>query len=86
MWLYPTKSTGYEEVLKKFNEWSVIFVTPTRVVTDRGSAYTSKAFEEYMIANGIEHVLSTTGVARDNGQIERVNRSILSITAKLSSD
>lgn len=34
----------------------------------------------------VEHVWSTTGVARGNGQIERVNRSILSIISKLSAE
>jgi len=49
-------------------------------------AFTSSRFEEYTKSNGIEHVWTTTGVARGNGQIERVNRCILSIISKLSID
>ncbi|XP_070136089.1 uncharacterized protein [Drosophila bipectinata] len=44
------------------------------------------AEQYYMKENGIEHVLSTTGVPRGNGQIERVNRTILSIISKISAD
>jgi len=44
------------------------------------------AFEEYVKRNGIEHVLTTTGVPRGNGQVERINRSILSIISKLSTE
>ncbi len=84
VWIYTTKSTGADEVLKKMEEWSNVFRNPSRIITDRGVAFTSGAFRDY--ANGFEHVLTTTGVARGNGQVERINRSILSIIFKLSTE
>jgi len=64
-------------------EWSNVFGNPSRIITDRGVAFTLGAFEDYLKRNGIEHVLTTTGVARGNGQVERINRSILSIISNL---
>ncbi|XP_046865558.1 uncharacterized protein LOC124459848 [Drosophila willistoni] len=78
------ESTGYEEVIKKITDWSVVFGFPRRIISDRGVAFTSNAFAECLNENKVEHVWTSTGVARGNGQVERVNRSILSIIAKLS--
>jgi len=86
VWMYPTKTTGADEVLKKLQEWSDIFGNPARIVSDRGAAFTSSSFEEFVKEENIKHVWGTTGVPRGNGQIERVNRSILSIISKLSSE
>lgn len=86
VWLFPTKSTGCEEVITKLTDWSNVFGFPRRLISDRGVAYTANAFAEFLSSNMVENVWSTTGVARGNGQIERVNRSILSIVAKLSAD
>ncbi|KAH8409637.1 hypothetical protein KR215_004167, partial [Drosophila sulfurigaster] len=74
VWLYPTKTTSSEEVLQKLRNWSDVFGNPCRIISDRGSAFTSAAFESYVKENGIEHIWSTTGVPRGNGQVERVNR------------
>ncbi|XP_033252071.1 uncharacterized protein K02A2.6-like [Drosophila miranda] len=86
VWMYPTNITGADEVLKKLREWSDVFGNPARIVSDRGAAFTSSSFEEFVKEKNIEHIWSTTGEPRGNGQIERVNRSILSIISKLSSE
>jgi len=86
VWIFTTKSTGADEVLRTMEEWSDVIGNPSRIITDRGVAFTSGAFEEYVKRNGIEHVLTTTGVPRGNGQVERINRSILSIISKLSTE
>ena len=86
VWLYPTKSTNAEEVVRNLKSWSDVFGFPMRIVSDKGAAFTSNLFSEFCRESNVEHVLTTTGVARGNGQIERVNRSILSIIAKLSTD
>jgi len=81
--MYPTKTTGAEEVRKKLREWSDIFGNPARIVSDRGPAFTSSSFEEFVKEENVEHVWGTPGAPRGNGQIERVSRSILSIISKL---
>ncbi|XP_037931269.1 uncharacterized protein K02A2.6-like [Teleopsis dalmanni] len=85
VWLYATKSMGYEEVLRHLTKWSDVFGSPARIISDRGAAFTSNAFIEFVNTNGIEHILTTTGVPRGNGQIERVNRTISAVISKLSS-
>ncbi|XP_049291122.1 uncharacterized protein K02A2.6-like [Anopheles funestus] len=85
VWLYPTKSTDAEEVIAKLQSWSEIFGDPQRIITDRGTAFTSNSFADYVKNRQIEHVVNTTGVPRGKGQAERVNRVVLSTLAKLSS-
>lgn len=86
VWLFPTKSTGADEVITKLMNWEKVFGNPKVIVTDKGAAYTSNSFSNYCKERGIEHVENTTGVPRGNGQIERVNRTIIPILSKLSSD
>uniref|UniRef100_A0AAG5DTA5 RNA-directed DNA polymerase n=1 Tax=Anopheles atroparvus TaxID=41427 RepID=A0AAG5DTA5_ANOAO len=86
VWLYPTKSTGTEEVILRLNSWTEIFGNPERIITDRGSAFTSNNFVDYLKDRQIEHIINTTGVPRGNGQVEIVNKVVLSTLAKLSSD
>lgn len=86
VWLYPVKSTGQDEVVKKLKEWASVFGFPARILSDRGSAFTSNAYKEFLEVNMVEQICTTTGVARGNGQVERVNRCIIDILAKLSSD
>ena len=62
------------------------FGNPTRIITDRGTAFTSTDFKKYCATERIEHILITTGVPRGNGQVERINRIIISVLTKLSID
>ena len=53
-------------------------------MSDRGTAFTSHEFHGYCKEENIEHVLTTTGVPRGNGQVERINRTLIPIITKLS--
>lgn len=53
------------------------FGVPRRVISDRGSCFTSKQFQEYCVELNIKHVLNATATPRANGQVERYNRTIL---------
>lgn len=86
VWLYPTRTTNAEETLRKLECWSSVFGNPERLITDRGAAFTANSFADYVKENGIEHVVCTTGVPRGNGQAERVNRTVLTMLAKLSAE
>lgn len=59
---------------------------PTRVISDRGTAFTSKQFEEFLKLQGISHVLVATNAPRANGQVERLNRDIIPRISKLTTD
>ncbi|XP_025837022.1 uncharacterized protein LOC112906662 [Agrilus planipennis] len=84
VWLYTTRSTDTAEVLDKLRKQAVIFGNPRRIITDRGTAFTSTAFLEYCKEENIENVQITTGVPRSNGQVERVNRTIIPLLTKLA--
>lgn len=84
VWLYATKSTNAAEVITRLKKQSSVFGNPRQIISDRGSAFTSKEFEEYCRTEGIEHILTTTGVPRTNGQIERVNRTLIPLLTKLA--
>ena len=84
VWLYPTKSTASREVITKLDLQGRTFGNPAQIVTDRGTAFTSQEFESYCKEESIKHILVTTGLPRANGQVERINRTIIPILTKLS--
>lgn len=84
VWLYPTKSTTADEAIKKLQIQQVSFGNPSRIISDRGTAFTAEAFEEFCKENNISHVRTTTGNHRGNGQVERINRVIIPILTKMS--
>ena len=83
-WLQPTKSTTSNEVISKLKLQSSVFGNPSQIVSDRGTAFTSTDFDEYCKAENITHTTITTGVSRSNGQIERLNSTIIAVLTKLS--
>jgi len=86
VWLYPTKSTSSREVISKLELQKSVFGNPTRIISDRGTAFNSKEFDEYCESESIQHICVTTGLPRANGQVERLNSVIISVIAKLSKD
>lgn len=84
IWLYPTKSTNTRKVLDRLRQQSAIFGNPRRIISDRGTAFTSHEFRNYCEEENIEHSTIVTGVPRGNGQVERVNRILIPILTKLS--
>lgn len=83
VWLYPAKGTDTTSVVERLQNQSSIFGNPKRIVTDRGTAFTSKHFSDYCSKEGIQHLLIATGVPRGNGQVERINRIIIPLLTKL---
>lgn len=83
-WLYATRSTTAAEAIDRLKKRAAIFGNPRRIVSDRGTAFTAKEFEDYCKAENIEHILTTTGIPRANGQVERVNRTLIPLITKLT--
>lgn len=72
----PVKTTNTKSVLIILNELTNYFGVPSRIVTDRGTAYSSKSFADYCVKNDITHIQNAVRTPRANGQIERVNQTI----------
>lgn len=73
----PVRDTRTIHVINILNEITSYFGLPHKVITDRGTAYTAKAFESYCEQNGIKHVKTAVRTPRSNGQVERANQTIL---------
>lgn len=82
--LYPCKSTTTDEAIKHLNDYFRAYSRPRRVISDRGTCFTSEAFREFLKSALIEHILIAVGTPRANGQVERFNRVITPMLAKLS--
>jgi len=63
--LYPTRSTGVDEVVTCLERQAVCFGNLYRIVSDRGAAFTSHMFREYCDREKIQHLMIATGVPRE---------------------
>lgn len=66
------------------NKYFECYSRPRRIVSDRGSCFTSLEFSEFLLNNNIEHVKVATASPQANGQVERINRIIKSMISKIS--
>jgi len=85
-WFYPVKTTSAQEAIQKLRLQQTTFGNPRRIISDRGSAFTSKEFNDFCEEEQIEHVVITTGIPRGNGQVERIFGTITPVLAKLAKD
>lgn len=81
--VYPCKSTTAEESIKHLHDYFLVYSRPKRLISDRGTCFTSDAFKEFAREENIEHILVAVSTSRANGQVERFNR-ITPMLAKLS--
>lgn len=77
----PTKDTKTKNVIKILSGIFHDFGTPTRIISDRGSCFTSTQFKDFCIQHGIKHILNAVACPRANGQAERFNQTILNALA-----
>ncbi|GFY58208.1 transposon Tf2-6 polyprotein [Trichonephila inaurata madagascariensis] len=85
-WLYPVKTVSAENALEKLKLQQKTFGNPVRIITDRGSEFTSKLFNDYCTEENIQHLQIATGIPRGNGQVERIHRTLIPVLTKLSLD
>jgi len=72
---YP--STATKHVIRFLEELCNDFGAPARLITDRGSCFTAKAFTDFCAARGISYTLISAQRPKGNGQVERINRELL---------
>ncbi|KAL4103955.1 hypothetical protein QTP88_019272 [Uroleucon formosanum] len=77
--LRPTKNVKSSTTTKLMEDIIAIFGPMVRIVSDRGTAFTGKEFEQMCKPRNIIHVRNATATPRSNGQCERLNRTILSM-------
>ncbi|XP_059055505.1 uncharacterized protein LOC131849440 [Achroia grisella] len=82
----PVRNTKTSTTTKVIQEHMSYFGTPTRLISDRGTSFTSSAFQTFCKSNGVKHILNAVSTPRANGQVERFNRSILEALSTKCSD
>lgn len=82
----PVKNTKTSTSIKALREHISCFGAPSRLITDRGSSFTSGSFQTFIKANGIRHILNAVATPRANGQCERFNRTIINALLSKVSD
>lgn len=80
--LYATKSTTSKEAIYHLTDYFRNYSTPQTIVSDRGTAFTSQEFREFLAENNVHHVKVATGPPRTNGQVESINRLLTPMIAK----
>lgn len=75
--LFPVRNTSTKYVIRSMEEFVLDKGLPDRIISDRASCFTSKEFNEYCSSHGITHILNSTKHPQANGQVERVNRTVL---------
>jgi len=82
--LYPAKTTKSREAIVALKDYFRSYSRPRCVISDRGTCFTSKEFHDFLEENEVKHIKIATGSPQANGQVERVNRSIGPMIAKLT--
>ncbi|KAJ8911033.1 hypothetical protein NQ315_017399 [Exocentrus adspersus] len=72
----PNTKAGH--VIKFLDKVIETFGVPRRIICDRASTFTGRSFTEWCHNLSIKRVLCATATPRANGQVERMNRFILS--------
>lgn len=75
--LKAVKDVGTKLAGKMVEDVINIFGTPKYLITDQGTAFSAKQFEDVCTENSITHIKNATATPRANGQVERLNRTIL---------
>lgn len=82
----PVKDLKTKNTVKALEKIFYDFGVPARIVSDRGTSFTSAAFKTFCDSHGVKHVLNAVACPRANGQAERFNQTILnSLSAQNSS-
>lgn len=77
VFIKPVRNTKSLTTIKVLEDIFYTFRNPDRIISDRGTSFTSHTFKRFCVDKGIKHVLNAVASPRSNGQVERYNRTIL---------
>ena len=77
----PVRDTKAKRAVKILLNVVHLFGVPSRIISDRGTAFTARTFKIFGTTYGIRHVLNAVATPRANGQCERYNRTIVASLA-----
>lgn len=73
----PLRNLKTSATVKALDDVFSTFGFPTRLISDRGTTFTSKEFEKFCTDSKIKHILNAVSSPRSNGQVERYNQTVL---------
>ncbi|XP_023247769.1 uncharacterized protein LOC111643795 [Copidosoma floridanum] len=73
----PVKNVLASTTVKKFEEFVKLYGAPRKLITDRGTSFTSHIFQEFCLKYGINHTLNSSRHPQANGMIERLNQTLI---------
>ncbi len=82
----PTKSTGAKEVIEFFEKLRLKHGCFVELVHDRGSAFTSSSFQNYLKNRNIISTASHAYFHQANGLCERYNRTLQNVLKKITNE
>jgi len=74
VWLEATKTTSSKETIRNLQRIFKTFGNPSEIVTDRGTAFTSGEFADFVLSVQTKHRKVAVAAPWANGMAERVNR------------
>lgn len=77
VFLRAAKSTKTKYVIDYFKDIFATYGIPKTLISDRGSSFTSKAFNNFCNQNNMRHIMNAVATPRANGQVERLNHTVL---------
>lgn len=83
IFIRPVRNTKSVTAINVLENIFDTFRSPDRIVSDRGTCFTSHSFKKFCQDRGVKHVLNAVASPQSNGQVERYNRTVLdSLTAQ----
>lgn len=73
----PVKDTKSTTTIRVLKDHISNFGVSTRLITDKGTSFTSGVFKDFIKSHGTKHIVNAVATPRANGQVERFNRTIL---------
>lgn len=71
------RNTKSGPTIKALKDVFFTFGHPCRIISDRGTSFTSTEFNRFCTEFEVVHVLNAVSSPRSNGQVERYNRTVL---------
>uniref|UniRef100_A0A2S2P0Y9 RNA-directed DNA polymerase n=1 Tax=Schizaphis graminum TaxID=13262 RepID=A0A2S2P0Y9_SCHGA len=77
--LYTVKDTSADQLIRRVQLFVDSYGLPRRFITDRGSCYTSGAFEQFCLQRDIVLTWTSSRHLQANGQVERSHSVVMAV-------
>lgn len=74
--VFPVRNATARVTIDKLRESFARFGLPAQLLSDNGSQFCSEEFQQFLRANGIQHIRTAVGHPRTNGLSERMVRTV----------